>query len=139
MLRPFYKTRTNYSLTLNPIDKHQFFGKPDRLRKFRSFVYENLLCFKCKYHLEIELSEPRGFQLKGYAGPRLHLHGWFSFATKRELAEFLMTGYYNLTRWTSVDIDTINDLPKWKGYCSKQKLIKDNTLTNFELQPNKFT
>ncbi len=128
----FYKLHTWYSFTLNPIDKHQFFGKVDRYMKFRNFVYENLFIL-ANYEAFIELSEPRGFSIQGYSGPRLHIHGKLKFDTKSELAKFLLLSFYSLTRWTSVDIDTIDDSDWWYKYCTKQRIFKNNRLSSFDL------
>lgn len=119
----FFILNTWYSFTLNPIDKYQYFGKEDRFIRFCNFCYENLFILHC-YELHVEVSEPRGFHVQGYSGPRLHLHGKLKFRSKKELAKFLLTGYYKLLRWSSVDIDTIGDMEKWDAYCIKQKLLK---------------
>lgn len=125
----YYLLNTPYAITLNPIDKYQYLGSQSRLSKFRNHVYENLINLNPDYHFVIEISEPRSFQKQGYAGPRLHLHGVIIFKTSKQLHKFLMNDYYNLTRWTSIDIDTINDMTIWSQYCFKQKIIKKNQLS----------
>ncbi len=129
----FYKINKRYSITLNPIDKYQFVSKMgNRFNTFRNFVYGEALAIKYKYEWFIEISEPHEFKKQGYYGPRLHIHGYMEFRNKKELAEFLLFGYYKLTRWASVDIDTIEDNKIWYDYCTKQKLFKKNRLSNFQ-------
>ncbi len=128
----FYEILTKYSITLNPVDKHQYFGKLNRLRLFQNFLYEQLITFKGEYEVFIELSEPHSMKTQGYSGPRLHAHGYILFRTRKELSHFLLLGYYKLTRWTSVDIDTISDFTKWHTYYTKQHLIKHNRYSNFD-------
>ncbi len=70
----YFKTNTKYSITLNPIDKHQYFGSAKRYILFRAYIYEQLLSLTCEYQLYIEISEPHGMHTQGYTGPRLHLH-----------------------------------------------------------------
>jgi len=132
-LQNYYKCNTMYSVTLNPVDKYQYFGKVNRLRLFRSYCYEQLLATNYRYEYFIELSEPRGMKTQGYNGPRLHMHGTISFSTPKELGGFLMTGLYDLLRWTSVDIDTILNKVIWDKYISKQHLIRKNRLSNYNV------
>ncbi len=132
LIENFFKVNTWYSLTLNPPNKHQFLGHVDRFKRFRNFCYENLFILK-SYEMFIEISEPRGFHIKGYEGPRLHLHGRVRFNSNKELAQFLLNGYYKLLRWSSVDIDTINDADTWSAYCTKQHLFKKARLSSFML------
>ncbi len=131
-LENFFKVNTWYSVTLNPIDKHQFCHKVDRYDKFHQFMYEQLSYLKCTYEFFIEISEPRGMHIKGYMGPRLHLHGKVRFKSRVEIAHFLLRDYYRLLRFCSVDIDSIDDLRKWYKYCTKQLLFKDRRLSSFE-------
>jgi len=130
-IKNYFTTNTKYSITLNPIDKHQYFGKKDRCRLFRNFVYEQCLSLNCEYQLFIEISEPNGFHIQGYNGPRLHLHGYILFPKPKALALFLVHDYYNLLRFSSVDIDTIKDKSHWYKYCTKQHLLKNNKISNF--------
>ncbi len=129
-LTQFYKPYDWYSITLNPIDKHQYFGKENRYQRFRSFVYEQFFELKCAYTFKIEISEPRGMKTQGYNGPRLHLHGRIRFKNNKEVAKFLLDTYYKLLRWTSVDIDSIEDIVIWDAYCDKQRLWKKDRLSN---------
>lgn len=123
-LEPYYVTHKKYSITLNPIDKYQFLGHQHRVKRFRNFVYEQLLGYPGTIKYWIEISEPRGMHTQGKSGPRLHIHGYFEFDSRKQIGHFLTHTFYALLRWTSVDIDTIDDLSKWESYCKKQKLIR---------------
>lgn len=129
----YYQKDKLYSVTLNPVDSSQFAGKSDRLDKFRKRMYNVLLECDIQYDFIIELSEPRGMKVQGYLGPRLHLHGVIKFKNNKQIYKWLMNDYYKLTRISSIDIDTINDLQKWSNYCMKQKVIKRNRLCNEEI------
>ncbi len=132
-LENYYKLCKWYSITLNPIDKYQYFNSPNRFKRFKSFIYEQLLTFPAKYELFIEISEPHGMHTQGYSGPRLHLHGKIQFNTNKDRYMFLSNGYYKLLRFCSVDIDTIDDLRKWYKYCTKQHIFKLNRLASYEV------
>ncbi len=127
----YYKLDTYYSITINPIDKYQFYTNPTRFERFRNFVYENMISTKMEYELYIEISEPHGMKTQGYTGPRLHLHGYLLFRNGTELRQFLLSGYYKLLRFASVDIDTIADRQVWKTYCTKQHLFHNRRISNF--------
>ncbi len=127
----FYKTKTPYAITINPIDQHQYFSSAQRMIQFRDFIYEQTMSWKWKYEMFIEISEPRNMKTHGYSGPRMHLHGFFVFRNTKELAMFLLHGYREITRYASIDIDTISDHPKWMEYCAKQKLFKRNRISSF--------
>ena len=123
-----------YSLTLNPDDKHQYFGKADRLQQFRTFIHNALLmlgAFHVKYHLYIELSEPKTNAKWSKNGPRLHLHGILYFGSTLSIKNFLLDGIYNLTRWCNYDLDTIEDMSIWHTYCIKQQhIMKTDPICN---------
>lgn len=127
----FYKVKKQYSITINPIDRYQWLHNIKRVRKFRNHFYEVFMAEKYQYELFIEFSEPRGFHTQGYSGPRLHMHGTISFNDIKELGYFLSQGYSKLLKYASVDIDTIDDIDKWKAYCTKQKIIKKNRISNY--------
>ncbi len=132
---PFYILHTAYAITIMPSDKYQFLGKPARYIKFRSFIHEYFLGLPFDYSLTIEISEPRGMKLKGFAGPRLHLHGTFTFNTNKALASFLCDSYYFICRIGNMDIDSINSPETWYKYCHKGKLFKNPTISNGSLLP----
>jgi len=123
-----------YSITINPDDKHQFFGKADRMQQFRSYVHAGLLFLKTMhidYHLYLELSEPKTNAKWSKNGPRLHCHGILRFRSTLSIKNFLLMGIYNLTRWCNYDIDTIDSMETWHLYCTKQQhIIKEEPFTN---------
>ncbi len=120
----FYKIDTLYSVSLNPPDQHQYFSKPKRFSMFYDFCNTQLLRMGGRYVFYIELSEPHGFHTAlSFKGPRLHLHGFVWFEDVTSLRGFLAAGYYNLTRWTSTDFDTVGDPLVWKRYMRKQKVV----------------
>ncbi len=123
-LNLYFKPHIAYAVTISPPDNHQFFGRKDRLKRFINFVNENLLNLPGEWEFITELSEPRGMQLYAKAkGPRLHLHGVIIFTNKKEVRHFLLHEYYKITRWASIDIDTVEDLNTWTSYMMKQRTI----------------
>jgi len=129
----YFKLNTLYSITLNPSDKYQFHNTPYLLRykKFRNYLYEQLLPITCKYTIYIELSEPHQNITSGNIGPRLHAHGLLEFTKKKQLTKFLLSDMYRLLRTMYVDIDTVESLPIWLKYCTKQQLLPHPIITNF--------
>lgn len=123
-----------YSITINPSDKYQYFGKSDRMQQFRNHVHTGLLFLKAMhidYHLYTELSEPKDNTKWSKNGPRLHCHGIIRFRSTLSIKNFLLMGIYNLTRWCIYDIDTIKDINIWEQYCLKQQhIIKEKPFCN---------
>lgn len=120
----FYEKNTHYAVTINPEDKFQYFGTPERFKKFRSLMYELFLSLTQQhiaYKFVIELSEPRNN--KYGSGPRYHVHGWILFKSNRSIWQFLDNTFYRWTRIGHVDIDTIKDLVDWETYMTKQSHI----------------
>lgn len=132
---PYYQLHRDYAITVTPADQYQFFGKPQRYVLFRSFINKYFSKFEFNFNLTIEISEPRGMKLKGFAGPRLHLHGVFSFNKTSELNDFLLYGYRKICKIGNLDIDTIKDPSLWYTYCHKNKNFKNPTLSNNCLIP----
>lgn len=121
---PFFAKGIHYSVTINPDDSHQFFGKPERFRKFRNVMYELFISLSQQhidYKFVIELSEPRNN--KYGSGPRYHVHGWILFKSTHSIFQFLDIVYYNWTRLGHVDIDTVQDMTVWNNYMTKQSHI----------------
>ncbi len=129
-LKQYYNIGQLYAITINPIDQYQFYNSKDRFTAFRHLFFTLFQNCHLQYNLYIEMSEPRGMNTQGYKGPRLHMHGTFLFKTKRQLIWFLTYGYNKILKYASLDIDTIADLAQWKSYCTKQKLFKNNTISN---------
>lgn len=130
-LENYYVKGKKYSITINPIDKYQFNATSKRIQKFKSFVYDQLVGIGPEYKLYIEFSEPHGMKTQGYLGPRLHLHGTIEFKSTRDIGNWLCYDMYNIYKWASMDIDVVNDEEIWYNYCTKQKLIKNNLITNY--------
>lgn len=128
----FYVPNKWYSFTLNPSDEYQYFGKPDRLKRFKDLIYETILQSLNQvsyYRYNLELSEPRG-NIQGM-GPRLHIHGRFILKSNKCTRDFLLYGIYNLTRLGFLNIDTCDDTNEWDSYCIKQQTImRTDTQTN---------
>ncbi len=119
----FYVPNVMYSITINPSDKYQFLGKPERLIKFMNFMNENVISWNqigINYELYFELSEPRNTT---GVGSRLHMHGTIEFRTNKAVRSFLLNEMYKITRYAVFDIDTIDDPLYWKAYCTKQQSI----------------
>lgn len=122
----FFTTDCLYALSINPMDKFQYFGNGARYEKFRSFVYEQLLLFNsigCKYSFYIEVSEPLSNEQYSGMGSRLHLHGVIKFPTRKVLREFLLVGLYAMTRYGIYKIKKVVDVDGWFEYCFKQQNI----------------
>lgn len=129
--QPFYTPNTWYSITLCPSDSFQYFGKPDRYRKFYNTLYEALLSVHFKYKMYIEISEPRGV-IKGN-GPRLHTHGILYLPTRKSVKNFLLEDIYKLTRIGIIEIDTIDDMMIWQQYCRKHfDILRFKPLSNHD-------
>lgn len=121
----YYKVDHYYSVTINPNDQYQYFGSPDRFKKFRNTMYELLLGASpqgLNYHFIIELSEPREIK-PGSEGPRYHLHGWIQFKHNEGIFNFLDHILYQWSRLSYVEIDTVSDLESWEKYKRKQSHI----------------
>lgn len=137
-LDTFYKPHVWYEITINPDDKHQCFGKPDRIESFRNFMYEQFISWPqigVHYYFTIELSEPR--HNKEYGGiPRLHLHGVFKCNSRKSVKHFLLHEVYKLTRYSIYEIDTMTDSDVWRKYIHKQQdIINISPLTNLDGWP----
>lgn len=123
-----------YAITINPSDKHQYFGKKDRIQLFRNFLHEQLLSlsqWRIGYSLCLELSEPKSNSTASKNGPRLHVHGIIRFTSTLSIKNFLLMGMYNMTRYSNYDIDTIDNMQIWYDYCHKQQhIMKEKEFTN---------
>ncbi len=125
----FYKKSIRYEITINPNDKHQYYGKTRRIELFVSFIQSCLkLCFDnygIQYKLYLELSEPRAinkdYHKKSSCGARLHLHGWFMCPTDLSVGNYLLTSQYLLSRHSDVQINEYRK--EWLTYCKKQSPV----------------
>jgi len=117
-----------YSVTINPDDKHQFCGRLDRYEAFRQFMYERLLVwndFGIEYKFCIEASDVWDVVPLSTAS-RLHLHGIIYLKTHAITRNWLLHIQYQLSRFSYINIDTIDNPTVWIEYCEKQKQIMGN-------------
>lgn len=103
-----------YAITINPCDTFQYWkaSTHDRIKNAHSALihqYNDWLGVKfVKLYLE---SSPTG---------RLHWHGIISI---NDLLSFYLVTLRSLQHWCTYEIDTINDIAKWKIYCTKQEFV----------------
>lgn len=124
--KSFYEVGTRYAITLNPNNRYQFYHKVDRLRRFRNFIREYFL--NNDIQMVMEISEPFGNMSEGYAGPRLHTHGFIRFRDKSELLNFLLFQLPSLLQVMRVTVKMASNktIEGWLEYCTKQRLIPNN-------------
>jgi len=131
----FYKPGL-YAITINPSDRHQYFMKVARMQLFRNYIHEQMVGLTnhgIGYDVRIELSEPRNSS-KSSSGPRLHVHGVLEFKDDKAIKYFLLYGFYMLSRESHLDMDSIDDLTKWKTYCLKQqKILREKPIQSEEI------
>lgn len=134
----FFEYNNSYEVTICPEDKFQYFNKTNRLGKFKSWISQNVLCHfddKTLYTMVIELSEPKKVGSCISRGPRLHLHGHFSFQKDNNthaIRDFLLYSVPALAQYNIVDFDLCNDKQVWLQYMFKQQhLMHTKPITNF--------
>ncbi len=137
----FYGIQKKYEVTINPNDKHQFFGSPRRLELFVMDVQKLLIKafdnYNVKYRLCIELSEPKAINKednkKCSSGSRLHMHGYILFDSNLVLGNYLLKSQYYLSRWSDIQI---NEYRKdyWPDYCAKQKLVMKALAVHYKIR-----
>jgi len=96
-----------YAVTINPIDKFQYFAAQQRVNNCAVALDTILFYNNAKYKLYPELSS------KG----RFHLHGYITVMNKIEF--YLFSVPYMLSRCTIV-IKELKDEDKWDEYIHKQ-------------------
>ncbi len=125
-IKVIYKSGHRYEITINPNDKHQFFGSPRRLEifmtKLHALLVDALDNYKQEYKLFVELSEPHINVNSKSPLPRLHFHGTIKFVNELAVGQFLLKSLYKLSRFSNV---TLNDYREdyWPKYISKQSLV----------------
>jgi len=129
----FYIAHQWYSITINPCDRYQYFGRTTRFQLFKNKWYEVFLSKWCNYDLVIELSEPRDVLEHKYQGSRLHLHGIIQFNSGHQIKHFLLHVMRELCQYGSINIDICPDMQYWYEYCNKQTLLplSEKRLSNF--------
>lgn len=117
----FYEVNKWYSITINPNDSYQRYGKGiDRLKSINQIFFEHLLGYsqsKIQYKLHYDISEPR--DMVDGKSPRVHFHGVIRFTTPMSIRNWLLYHSHQLSKMSYVNIDTIDDPNKWIGYCKK--------------------
>ena len=141
-LECFYKKKQLYAVTISPDDKHQFFYKSDRLKKFINLYNELTVdlktIYKIDYYFKVELSEPRG-EISSQ-GPRLHLHGWIYMPYEHSVFKFLEIIMPRLLQHARLEITQLNDYESWDKYIHKQSHIfkQNNTISNLSENIHKY-
>ncbi len=137
----FYKSNIRYEITINPNDKHQFYGKPRRLQLFVMDIQKLLIKafdnYDIEYKLCIELSEPRSLNKenskKCKSGARLHMHGYLLMPNDLAVGNYLMKSTYYLTRWSDVQV---NEYRKcyWAEYCHKSDNVMKALANHYKIK-----
>lgn len=121
-----------YSITLCGSDCMQFWNHsgPNRIKNCIS-AYENSIQTYIYPYVSDYLFVPE-ISKKG----RVHLHGYLKFS---DVFLFHLNSIHNLNSIMIVDIDTIDDMIKWKEYIYKDKEIMKKPLRRitgfYELKP----
>ncbi len=126
----FYVSKRRYEITINPNDKHQYFGNVRRLELFvmdiQKLLVQALDNYDVRYKLYIELSEPRSINKdstsKSTSGARLHMHGYIICDDTLIVGLFLLKSQYYLSRWSDVQINSFRE-EYWPKYCLKQRTV----------------
>ncbi len=114
---------TVYEITLNPNDKHQYFGNDLRHIKSRQDIQQLMESLNVKYLLYQEIS------IQQHSNPtlpqnRLHYHGIIKVTNP---FEFTLTGMYKMTRLVDYQLNPFRS--EWLDYCTKQRYLY-NTVSN---------
>lgn len=118
---------TLYSFTINPDDTRQRFDHHNRTDTIIKYVKKHLDTQLFEYYLLFEYSNPSN----GYIGcskPRLHAHGYLYFRNNTQLLWWYESSFYNLSKWCSFEVDTINDPIKWETYVQKSQEIMQHLI-----------
>lgn len=111
-----------YEITINPDDKHQYYGKNCRLTRVVELVSREL--DQCKgvmdYSLAVEVTMPQYGNAERGSKPRIHYHGQVKFKDEMSVAEFFVERAYGLRQWSDVQFNKYR--PEiWDEYCAKHK------------------
>ena len=111
------------SLTINPSDNLQYFGKDGRMVSCHAKMIKvvNSMKYWCTCELYPEYSF-NGVSHKMGSGPRIHYHGTVVIT---DLDYFLELGYTQLRDVSHFEIDTIADPEKWTSYCLKARKVME--------------
>lgn len=112
------KIDTEYAITINPSDEHQYFRSSDRLKDFTNFWQTYIQNLQCDLVLHLEVSKLG----------RLHWHGLIKFPKQQNINNFYLNDIHNLTLRSMQLIKPITDSGKWQEYCQKSKHMFDVTI-----------
>lgn len=112
-------TETDYAITINPCDKHQFFKDNHRIGTFMEDIHRILYNSSkvYKYRLYLEVS-PKG---------RLHWHGYIKI---KDPIQFYLYSVPHMLALSTVVIKPIDDSEVWYNYCNKQLVLHTECLSN---------
>lgn len=125
---------TLYSFTLNPDDKHQYYGEPERLYKCMVFVKKLLDKQSFEYHVWPEISTPKN-SLKT---PRVHFHGFIKFINSMQIAKWYNQIHNQLAKVSYFDIDLANDPEIYHQYSQKNFKLMDAICHYIGIDYNEF-
>ena len=106
----------DYSITINPCDRFQYFGDVDRINKLKK-RYELLLLEypNVEHELYMEISRTG----------RLHFHGSIKFTSHKALLHYFLIHINEIMEVSNIDIDELKDPIVWMEYCRKSKHLID--------------
>lgn len=144
-----YRNGIAYSFTFNFNDDHQYFEENDvhRIRKIYKAVKKvgTLLDKVSHFKLYPEFSTPEPYKclpssrskklFKLTSAPRFHFHGIIKFVN---VGYFYYQIYRKLLDFGLWEIDTIEDMKKWKIYYLKDREIMEPFLKDYKIS-YKFT
>lgn len=110
-----------YSFTVTPNDKHQHFEEGiNRMHKIHQSYKKifQILDHSADYLLQPEFSTPDPYKCIGHpnTGPRFHFHGLIRF---RNVGQYYVNGFHDLLKYTTWEIDTIDNKELWTDYIRK--------------------
>lgn len=120
-----FKADTQYEITINPDDKHQFYGKGHtRVNYFVEAMAKELDQWKesCAYSMALEVSMPQYGNATRGSKPRLHYHGVIRFKDEVSIATFFIERAYKVRQWCDVQFNEFRP-EHWPKYCAKNKAM----------------
>lgn len=116
------KTDVEYTFTVNPNDKFQFWDDHlnDRISKSKSHCNKLLRTYcsiKVKLHMDVSRTG------------RIHWHGTVKFPSDEAIKTFYIKYIHEMLEEHQIEMDTINDIEYWNDYCTKIKHLVDVVCT----------
>lgn len=106
----------DYTFTVNPSDKHQFFGNLDRIKEATKHINVFLRCYpKVRIYLALDMSRTG----------RIHWHGTIMFPTTESIRMFYEQYVHSMLETHQIEMDTIADTDKWNEYIHKVENLWD--------------